>query len=224
MAAARNRTIALLITLMVVSAACMRQQGPNGPAAQLPTASSEASTSEATATPTPDPSEVANPDPFAIPADPNDIDKVYVARVLDALSGAYGKAALEIVRAGGVTPRVEQVLARTHTRVAAKSGAADFARVVQQAGTTEVFRTQPAQARISVRSVVSAQRDCVFALVEQDLSGLFRGGTRPITAYYHLTAGNTEISGENPTPWKIAGNVLRNGTGTGVENPCASGA
>ncbi len=220
MAAAWIRTIALFITLMVMSAACSRPQGPTAPTAELPTPPSEASTSEVAATTTPQTTEVA--DSYAIPADPKDIDKQYVEKVLEALSAGYVEATREVVASKSVNGRVKAVLAQTHTAAARASVMREFRSVLKANPDGGPFAPDPKPARIVVRELIDVSRTCIYTLVDQDLSGLIRGGgIEPFPSYYYLVPKDGERRQEfNPTPWTIGGNVEPLRSGKKFANPC----
>ena len=212
MAPARNRTIALIVTLLVAAAGCSRAGSEPGPTAPLVTAGpSEAPSAE--------PTETASPDPYAIPEDPEDIDAAYVERVLEALSVGYAEATREVATSRRVTPAVRRILQNTHTDEAAGSVVSDFRRVLRSPGGRSAFSPSPKPAEIQVREIVSRTRSCLFALVRQDLSGLLRQGSRPFLSYYYLVAEG-DSQGVNRTPWKIAGNAEPLRGGADFKDPC----
>lgn len=212
MATARNRTIALIVTLLVMAAGCSRAESEPGPTARLATAapSEEAS---------PEPTETASPDPYAIPEDPDDIDAAYVERVLEALSVGYAEAAREVATSRKVGPAVREILKNTHTDEAAANVIADFRSVLRSPGGRRAFSVNPRPAEIEVRKIVSRSRSCLFALVRQDLSGLLREGSRPFLSYYYLVAEGG-AQGVNRTPWKVAGNAEPLRGGAQFKDPC----
>ena len=217
MGAARNRTIASLVLLLIL-AACSRGQGPTSPAATLGAAPSEtasASSSEA-------PSEAEPADPYAIPADPNDIDKEYVERVLTELTSPISDAARIIVKSNRVTARARQELAATHRGDALKGVTEAFRSAIRTRPASEVFSASATPIDIKVERVIAARPDCIFVRALQDTSGLAGQEIKPFAGYYHLQvkeSGN-DPKGQNPTPWMIVADAEPLAGGEEYANPC----
>ena len=217
MAAARNRTIALVITLVALGVACSPQAAPDTPTAQLGTAPADAPTTEA-------PSDVASEpaDPYAIPADPKDIDKEYVERVVEALNEGVVVATREIGEHRRLTATALDALAATHLPSSRRGYLASFREVLSNKRTTKLFRADAESVDVvQVKKVFSASKDCVFALVRQDTSGLIRRPVPPFDVYYHLSASRTPDPGLNKTPWMVAADSQPRGDGKRFEDPCA---
>ena len=218
MACARNRTIALLILVLTLSAGCSQPSGPTTPAAAPPTAASEEATPAATAAPT----ESEAPDPYAIPDDPADIDKAYVERVLDGLMVSIGKAARGVARHGRLTAAHRQELRATHREEPGSSIIRVFEETLEEDPSGKPFSPNATPAEITVKDVVFASRDCVFVLVLQDTSGLVRQEIAPFPAYYQLGAkrADEDPHGLNPTPWVIVADAEPRADGKEYANPC----
>ena len=217
MTTARNRTIALLVCLLVAAAGCSR---------------AEPSTSAATLAPAPSPTESAtaaaepaeSTDPYAIPADPKDIDKTYVQRVLNELGTAYAAATREVVASRAVTRKVGDILSASHTPDSRRSVIADFRQVLRADRRARPLAADAQAGEYQVQELLHADRQCIYSLVRQDLSGLVTGGgIKPYPAYYYLVARQgKDDRGVNPTPWLIAGTAEPRRQGKEFANPCSS--
>lgn len=217
MPTARNRTIALLVTLLVLGAGCSDAGSEQGPTAPLATAGPS---EEVTAEPTPTPS----PDPYAIPEDPADIDAAYVERVLEALSIGYAEATREVVARRAVTNTVVDILKMSHTPKSRASVVQDFRSVLRADPSGRPLAPNPTPAKIKVTKVIHGDDQCIYARALQDLSGLVRGGgVEPFPSYYYLVRNDSMgASSINPTPWLIAGNAEPLKSGKEFANPCAA--
>lgn len=217
MAGVRNRTIALLIVGLVLSAGCSPQAKPAPPAAQLGTDAPE----EATPTPTAVPTESEAPDPYAIPENPEDIDKAYVERVLVALDAGVVAATREVARSKKVTPAVADALRPTHLASARDGYLAAFRQALAQPGGLP-FRRNPKLVEIeSVDRIVTARPSCIFAAVTQDSSGLLTRPIEPFQVYYHLVPKqDPRPTKANPTPWMVAADSEPPKNGKEFEDPC----
>lgn len=218
MAGVRNRTIALLIAALVLSVGCSPQEEPTTPAAQLGTAPPEEATPTAAAAPT----ESEAPDPYAIPADPADIDKVYVERVLEELSVSIADAARIVARRNAVTDEARQALAATHRGRALPGIIGAFSAALEQGRGARVFSPEATPASIKVKKIVHATRTCVFTLVIQDPSGLATQEIEPFPTYYQLGVKRSgdDPQGKNPTPWMIVADGEPLAGGKEYADPC----
>ena len=212
----RNRTIAAVVLLAAILAGCSQRQEPTTPTATLGAPVSEPPTAAPSDAPT-DP-----PDPYAIPANPKDIDEVYVERVLEALSQSIAGAAREVVRTGKLTGRAKQALRATHRGPALQGIYAAFDDALKQGRPERFFSRDATAADIKVRRILTSRADCVFTLVLQDTSGLGQQEVEPFLTYYHLgpKQPGRGAGKENPTPWMIVadGEPLRGGKR--YEDPC----
>jgi hypothetical protein len=204
--------VAGLVAFGVLLAGCSRE-APSSPAAPPPTA---------VPTPTDSPEPTEPPDEYAIPDDPADIDEAYVERVLEALTTGYAEATREVATSTAITPGLRKILRETHTDEARQSLVADFRAVLRDHPDAAPLARKPTAPVVEVREVIDAQPDCIFTLVEQDFSGILRGGgVDPYPAYYYLVSRDGAPGSVNPTPWLIAGTGEPQADGEEFENPCA---
>ena len=218
MAAARNRTIALVITSVALGVGCSREAAPDTPTAQLPTGSA----AEAT---TPPASEVAASepaDPYAIPTDPKDIDKEYVERVLEALTEPIATATRLVVRSDGLTKDARSLLATTHRGEALAGITNAYRQALTGVPASSIFSAQAEPIDIDVKQIIGVAGNCVFVRVRQDTSGLAGKEIPPSTAYYQLGAkrATDDPEGRNPTPWMIVVDAEAPQNGKTYRNPC----
>ena len=216
MTTARNRTIALLVCLAALAGACSKAE-PTTPAATLGAAPSE------TAPATEPPTEAASEDPYAIPADPKDIDEAYVERVLTQLTRPISEAARVVVRENAVTPEARGLLGATHKDSALRGVTAAFKSAIRDRPARKVFNPRATPIGIRVREVVSADHLCIFALALQDTSGLGRQEIKPFPGYYQLERklAEDDPNQTNPTPWMIVADAEPLKGGKEYADPCS---
>lgn len=215
----RIGTIALVVPAVIL-VGCSRETGGATPAATLGAASSE--TASAPAQP-PTETESEASDPYAIPADPADIDEAYVERVLTELTRPISAATRMIVRKNRVTSGAKRVLASTH-RGEALAGILDAYRDALKASVAkDIFSASAEPVGIKVRRIVGATKTCVFAVAMQDTSGLAKQEIEPFPTYYQIEAkaSGDDPEGRNPTPWMIVVDALPRDDGREYRNPCA---
>ena len=216
MATARNRRIALLVTLLIVAAGCSRAGSEPGPTASIATASSSE------AAPSEPPSETPSPDPYAIPDDPADIDAAYVERVLEELMVSIADAARSVARTRSLTPEAIKRLRATHRETPGSSVVGEFRTALRKDPTGRPFSRNASPTTIDVREVVSASRGCIFVRVLQDTSGLVRQEIQPFAAYYQIEAKRPgdDPHGLNKTPWVIVADAEPRKDGKEYADPC----
>ena len=215
MAPARNRTIALLVTLLVAASGCSRAGSEQGPTAPLATAEPSEAAS-------PEPTETASPDPYAIPEDPDDIDAAYVERVLAELVKPISAATQEVVRTGRMNVKARRLLASTHTGQALDGTVDAYRDALRNARAQNVFSSRPKPVEVTVRRVIGRSRDCVFVAAMQDTSGLAGQEIEPFLTYYELEPkrDGDDLDNRNPTPWMIAVDALPRTDGRKYKDPC----
>ena len=205
--------VAGFVVVALLAAGCSGEE-PSTPAAPAPpTALPESPTPE----PTP------STDPYAIPADPADIDEAYVERVLEALSESTAAAARVVAEKGRVTRDARAHLASAYRRGPSLDGVIRaFTRAARQQG-QDVFSPTATSITFDVVDLVSADSECVFAEVMQDTSGLGQQEIEPFPGYLHIEPKrpDEDPKSQNPTPWMVVAEVGEAPPGKEYENPCA---
>ena len=217
MGVVRIRTLALFAATLLLVGACSREQDPVSPAATLGAAPTDEVSAASEAASDSEPA-----DPYAIPADPADIDKEYVERVLNQLTRPISSAARVIVRSNNVTAAARKELATTHRGEALKGVVDAFRAAIRGRPARKVFSARATPIEITVDEVVSATSSCIFVRALQDTSGLAGQEIDPFPGYYHLQlkSDSDDPAGNNPTPWMIVADAEPLRGGEEYADPC----
>ena len=214
----RNRTIAAVVLLAALLAGCSQRQEPTTPAATLGALASE----PPTAAPSDAPTDPPAPDPYAIPANPEDIDKAYVEKVLQELMVSISNAARTVARRGKLTEEAIAGLRATHRQDSPPTVVDGFRAALREDPSGGIFSRNAKPTRISVRKVISVNESCIFTLVLQNMSGLVEKKVKPFPGYYHLglKRPSDDPDGRNPTPWVVVADAKPRRDGKEYSDPC----
>jgi hypothetical protein len=216
----RNHTIAAVVLLAALVAGCSERQVPATPAATLGApASAQPTTQPPPSTP---PTEPVAQDPYAIPANPKDIDKAYVERVLQELMGGIAEAGRELARERTVTRKAMTALRVRYTREAARGVVRELRMVAKRNLIDEVFGRKAQPPVINMKRVITATSQCIFTFVGQDTAPLGGKEVPPFPAYYELTRKRPGVDPDmlNATPWVIAADAEPMSGGKEYSDPC----
>jgi hypothetical protein len=210
----RRALVAGLVVLCAVLVTGCTRDAPTTPTAELPTAAAT----------DPTPTEATEPaDPYAIPADPDDIDEAYVEGVLEALSESVAAAARIIATSGEVTAETRAELAATHRAGPALDGVVrSFKRSIRNRNAHDVFNPGAQGVTIEVRRLLTRTPTCVFARVLRDTSDLVGQELDPLVGYFHIEPKRSDEDPErrNATPWMIVAEVGPPPRGQEYDDPC----
>ena len=161
----------------------------------------------------------ASPHPDVIPAV---ITPAYVNAVFRVLEHIDGDASRALIASDAVTPGVladvraiyNDPLYAQEVQIAQESVHGDLANV----------RHPPGDVRITVLSLISASRSCIFVKTASDYSAVLRQPGPPVASEYWALKPK-QAGGDpghlNPTPWALSFNVDYK-TATSIPDQCAS--
>ncbi|MGH9176934.1 MAG: hypothetical protein ACRD0N_00050, partial [Acidimicrobiales bacterium] len=144
---------------------------------------------------------VAADDPFAVP---EQIDAAYVDRVLVELNRVYGDVVRKVVGARTYDRADLDPLRAIFNEPLLALQAKQFGELTTMDPAS--FRQPIGDRRISVKELITARPDCIFARVEFDVSAVVVQAPPPDEAYYLTltpTPADADPTDRNPTPWSM---------------------
>lgn len=159
------------------------------------------------------------PNPDVIPAV---ITPDYVNAVFAVLNHIYGDATRRLAVSRSVTPAVQDDLRAIFTPPLAVQQMQQAAESLQ--GPISNVRSSPGDGVTTVRSLLSARPNCIFAETTTDLDAVLKNPVPSAASEYYELVPRSVVSGGqdlNPTPWVIAFNAAFL-TPTSIGNKCAT--
>lgn len=197
----RRLLLALTCATLVLPACGDDDDGERAAVTSVP-AHTTVTTSSTTTT------EAPVPPPDVIPADESQITEQYVEQVLNALYEVSLEAILLTREAGAVTDEVVRVTDSISSPEHSTSVLNGL--ITMAADGFPELRIDPSPVTAQVRELHQSRRDCLFAEVEFDRSGLFASPAdlpREIRGFVRLRLASPEqlATGRNPTAWVVDG-------------------
>ncbi|MFN2606907.1 MAG: hypothetical protein ABR511_03270 [Acidimicrobiales bacterium] len=145
------------------------------------------------------PEQTTTTNPYAVPPT---IDVAYVNRVLAGLDAAFGDILRQVVKDRAINRAVDDQLTALYTN---KMQALTVITLEAEAGNGfRSFKDPPGDQRTTVARLITAERGCIFAQVNRDLSPLSQSpDSEAASQWVGLVPADParDPSSVNPTPW-----------------------
>lgn len=199
--AARRRAV-VAVALLVALVACAEGEDEPVPSATVPTAPATTTTTH----------------PYAVPAV---IDAVYINRVITGLDAITGDVVRLVVRNRTIPREAFDRLKAQHAYdTIVDRELANYSRELAEG--LSGYRSDPGDARTTVKQIITASDSCIYVGVERDYSSV---GVRGITARPEWIAlwpldRSRDPYGYNPTGWSYIYEGYTEQRTQPQENPC----
>lgn len=162
--------------------------------------------------------------PDVIPQDESQITEEYVEQVLNELFGVSGQALRIAMQAGLVEENAITLIEATSSSNTVTDDLNELLGITSSG--FEGIRHNPTSLSATVREVVHARPNCVFAEIELDRSGVIEGDVAidsNVRTFAKLIPATEEqaASGKNPTAWVTDG-LPTTTDGSAAVNECGS--
>ena len=161
-------------------------------------------------------------DPFAIPADPADIDEEYVQGVVDALYEVDAAAAELILTSRSVSPEAQRILASVYEGEVLDLELQGWANLLGRPGSVESFRPGKHSLRHSLEDVLGRSETCLFVTATRSYEDVSVDPPQNQRVFLGLATKDVtdDPDGLNPTPWMVFTDGVQLDPAIAPENPC----